>query len=558
MEVEIVALGERSTEELLRWKISDRAQVFSPHWRRLALDLIQRARSGRQRTGEVYLCYRGEQFQEYCDHDLLESLVTLSREHGWGSGIYVVLDSRDPIFEDIAEFQDALEEWFHTAGRVGVKDFLQVKIDPTGLEPIDPLLLRSACDRTQSLAASLGGVGSGSRWEIVLTGEERQREPFRLLLAPFVRSAGPVSANTQLLVVVPQHGEASQQILVEEALQLFRPAHAIVATIGVRPEALLWEFCHESGLGLVWFRGLYELKYFLLRYSLDADVQPEKAPRELPRGFPAGDQFSYYEVGLCEVFHRIGRENPSYRRALVYEERLKVNIRETRFLAQDNETLKAQRAEIVDHWNELTLAVLGVSFNGLCDGSTHPNEFGQPVGAAGPLLVTTALDPATQEDLCLLAARIIGRVLKDVPALVAPLVHLAVTRSVLGDMIDGMPTIAGWIYIGLAAEAEGLQDACSGDFVLVEDWLACFARLRSSFPLALFVAGASTDAARRFAVPGAADCSIGFREPVLSESFTHPARKVLQEILHGRKDRHHIESILHQASLGVAFFVEEA
>ena len=559
MEVEVVSLGERSTDEVLRWTIADRSRAITPHWRHLALDLVRRARSGQQRTGEVYLCYRGERVEEYFDYDLLQTLIALSREHAWGASIHIVLDSRDPIPETISDCRDSLEEWFRTALRMKVADFLQVRIDPSGLEPVDPLLLRAACDRARSIAESLGGAAPDSVWEVALAGEGKYQERCRDFLASFVRSGGPARPEAHLLILVHDHGGSNQRSFVEEALRLFQPGRATVATVAVRPETALWEYCQSRNLGLAWFRGLYELKYFLLRSSSGGRTtrgEPPKAPSARCRE----DEFTYYEHGLQEVFRRIERTHPSFQRALVYGDRLRGTFRKTS-LREDTDTaiLLAQRAEVVDRWNELALASLGVPFESLCEmGAIAASSGGRVMGRGiCTLLVTTSLNPVTQEELCLLAARITARLLEKVPSSVVPLVHLAITRSALGDMIDGMPAIAGWIFLGLAAGERGLQEASSTEFVHAEEWSACFGGLRSGFPLALFLAGQSAEAARQFADSGVAACAVGFEGPVLAEDFAWPARSVLQAVLNGHRDRNLIESIMHQSPQGGAFFAED-
>ncbi len=345
MEVEVVVLGERSSEEVLRWTVRDRSQVTSIHWKELALGMIRRARSGQRRIGEVFLCYRGERPEEYYDHDLLESLITLGREHAWGSSIHIVLDSRPSLLESVNDYQDSIEEWFRTALRAGVADFLQIKMDPSGQEPVDALLLRSACDRARSIGESLGSSKAATAWEVVLAGKGGQLDQHRDLFAPFVRARGLARPDSHLLIAVHGYSEVSQQASVSESLKLFKPERATVVTVGVRPETPLWEYCQSEGMGLVWFRGPFELKYFLLRYSAAGESPAAENPtKTLPVRDQAEDAFTYYDNGLREVFLRIEPAHPSFRRALVFEERLRANIRMARH-HEDTETLMAQSAD---------------------------------------------------------------------------------------------------------------------------------------------------------------------------------------------------------------------
>jgi len=78
------------------------------------------------------------------------------------------------------------------------------------------------------------------------------------------------------------------------------------------------------------------------------------------------DIFSSYERGLEELLKRLGEDHPRYAEALTLENRLRENIVQAR-LYGDTETRRAERAQIVDALNQLTLGTVGVSFKELCE-----------------------------------------------------------------------------------------------------------------------------------------------------------------------------------------------
>ncbi len=80
----------------------------------------------------------------------------------------------------------------------------------------------------------------------------------------------------------------------------------------------------------------------------------------------SSDVYSPYEAGLRLMLHKLGRDHPSYSETLVYQQRLTENISQARRYG-DTDTRKSERAEVIDRLNELSLAVLGLSFNELCD-----------------------------------------------------------------------------------------------------------------------------------------------------------------------------------------------
>ncbi len=72
-----------------------------------------------------------------------------------------------------------------------------------------------------------------------------------------------------------------------------------------------------------------------------------------------------YELGLNELLQAIGQAHPRYSDVLVYQQRLSDNTsRSLRY--GDTEVLRADRSEVVEHLNALSLSVLKVSFNELC------------------------------------------------------------------------------------------------------------------------------------------------------------------------------------------------
>lgn len=77
------------------------------------------------------------------------------------------------------------------------------------------------------------------------------------------------------------------------------------------------------------------------------------------------DSFSLYEDGLERLFNSLDNTEPRYGETLVYQQRLIENIGRTRRFG-DTALRQAERAEIIEHLNELALSRLGSSFNELC------------------------------------------------------------------------------------------------------------------------------------------------------------------------------------------------
>lgn len=86
-----------------------------------------------------------------------------------------------------------------------------------------------------------------------------------------------------------------------------------------------------------------------------------------------------YENGIAQLLRTLGTEHPRYQEALVYEYRLRENLKWAR--RYDDDRLSPERAEIIDHLNELALVELHTSFNQLCNVLVLPEE-SQAIGSA--------------------------------------------------------------------------------------------------------------------------------------------------------------------------------
>ncbi|HUM69070.1 MAG TPA: hypothetical protein PLK31_09515, partial [Chloroflexota bacterium] len=77
------------------------------------------------------------------------------------------------------------------------------------------------------------------------------------------------------------------------------------------------------------------------------------------------DTFSSYEIGTQRLLAQMRQNHPRYLEALGYQDRLRDNIDRSRRFG-DTGSRKADRAEIVEQLNELSLSVTSISFNELC------------------------------------------------------------------------------------------------------------------------------------------------------------------------------------------------
>ena len=82
--------------------------------------------------------------------------------------------------------------------------------------------------------------------------------------------------------------------------------------------------------------------------------------------YTSTDAFSSYERGLQNLLNQLGADHPARADALLFQQRLTENIQRARRFG-DTAARRADRAEVIDQLNALTLTALNSSFNDLCN-----------------------------------------------------------------------------------------------------------------------------------------------------------------------------------------------
>lgn len=110
------------------------------------------------------------------------------------------------------------------------------------------------------------------------------------------------------------------------------------------------------------------------------------------------DMFDAYQKALTQLRAALGSDHPDYGDALLFEQRLTENMRSARRFG-DTESLRAERAQIIDGLNRLALQDLGRSFNEL---ALAPLPNPTPVSARGEgysmAVVRALLNDALSDD----------------------------------------------------------------------------------------------------------------------------------------------------------------
>ena len=126
--------------------------------------------------------------------------------------------------------------------------------------------------------------------------------------------------------------------------------------------------------------------------------------------------FTYYERGLAHLREELGEGHVRYGEALILEQRLRDNVARTHHHG-DSAVSRADRAQIVDSLNRLTVQETGTSFNELCGFSISMKR---PMALIDWLLIRAGLPPDVplHEKIGNLLMTLLGRIGGDAFAVV--------------------------------------------------------------------------------------------------------------------------------------------
>lgn len=89
------------------------------------------------------------------------------------------------------------------------------------------------------------------------------------------------------------------------------------------------------------------------------------AAKNIRSQLPSDDPYWIYLAALAMLLQRADQQHSSYKRALVYQYRLNENVSRTRKFG-DTDSRRAERAEIIDSLNAISLETMSIPYNEIC------------------------------------------------------------------------------------------------------------------------------------------------------------------------------------------------
>ncbi len=227
---------------------------------------------------EVFLCLERESLAENYETDLLGKVIRKAHASMWGAKIYVVVDKRLQIEEQL-HLNDIRRKWFETLLKNGVSDVLELNVDLVS----ESFFYQAALRAEARLEILNRHIPSGS-WKCMVQNRSPHAE---LFLGDF--SADSLSEDSDNHLIALRDCTDSRIKFVADGLKKRPTGKLLVGLLDAVDTSLSKEFedarktkqrrmlerlCIDHHSRLISFQGLFELHYFLQR--LDAVHQRHK------------------------------------------------------------------------------------------------------------------------------------------------------------------------------------------------------------------------------------------------------------------------------------------
>ncbi|MEK6285352.1 MAG: hypothetical protein AABO57_06390 [Acidobacteriota bacterium] len=263
MSTDVIILPQGGHEPLCAWTVRSAFDLQLDEWRDAALQFESRAAQGDWPAVDVFLCPLGDHFLAW-DSFFMERLLRTARDYCWGSDIYIVADRRIRVSAGQIDDHASMSHWFKTAQEQGTTDIIQVDIDRSGFNPVDPIDLSRASELSKLRQEVLGSRIFTGNWKCHLADLKRRLPAF---LDPFVIYPVEPRSDANIVIVVDK-GAVDQTELVRDARTRYSASRYLVSALGVHPSADLRAMCQgDHDLALLRCRGHFELRYLMAQLN---------------------------------------------------------------------------------------------------------------------------------------------------------------------------------------------------------------------------------------------------------------------------------------------------
>jgi hypothetical protein len=269
MSIEVLIVQIDGEEGVRRW-VESGPFPKPTEWAAAALDLAQRAKDQRDFRAEIFLCLKADYLFDQFKYDACRALSEAARHYGWGAKVYVAVDETIDLkpeqFDNIPHLVTWLSELHDGANRA--TDIVLANFDRmSGLQPYHIRDLRRARDESASRYDMLPDLIIPDQWHCWAASNEYQ---------PWLDDLSAIDARNLFIVIKDGSNVRKAVRQAKQKIEGQRGGQFVLACLG-RGELsrTMVEFGRTQRIPILNFRGLLELRYFLLRLNRLCQGQAE-------------------------------------------------------------------------------------------------------------------------------------------------------------------------------------------------------------------------------------------------------------------------------------------
>lgn len=248
---------------------NDLSQIPETKWGDMALEINNRARSGKHEPVEIFLYLRDGLLTSIHYFGTLKKIAAAAQHHVWAGHVYVVWDKThettvENSFQELDKV-NLLIEFCCALLQERVADLIEISLigrSPTGLSSEDlRRFLRGRALTSRNRRADLKALVQEDGWSHMLRNESRD---LAWLLNVFEGRCLPSSAPSHMLIY-----EASAGQPLEALIEKSKAIHKVVATLGGSYSDEVKKVCDRQNppLDILTFQSIFEVFYALLQLN---------------------------------------------------------------------------------------------------------------------------------------------------------------------------------------------------------------------------------------------------------------------------------------------------
>lgn len=232
-------------------------------WERTALGLAYQARDQREFRADIFLCLKADSLIYEFEYDLCRALSDVARRYGWGAKLYIAVDETIDLKPEQLSVIPHLIAWLSGVhdGRQRPTDILLANFDRMiPLQPYHLSDLRRARDESVRRYEIMPGLIIPDQWYCWAASEEYQA---------WLEGVSADRARN-LIIVIKDGGSAVKRAVrfAREKLEQCPGDRFVLGCLGSGSlSGSIVELSRKYKIPILRFRGLVELRYFLMRLN---------------------------------------------------------------------------------------------------------------------------------------------------------------------------------------------------------------------------------------------------------------------------------------------------